>query len=280
MPSQSESEGKSARAPGVERRRQLRQQRRRELFIQSWRVLFFCTVSAGLGWLLLSQGWMLSSQDQIKVRGSAHLGKDAVIQAGEISLPIPLLEFQPNHLQKNLLQKLPVKSVDVSRRLLPAALVVQLQDRKPIAYGIRQNSNGTEKGMVDEKGHWMALTVANQGELPKNSIQVLGWRPTHQKLIAQVLELRADLGSPLLKILIAPDGELSIQTKALGVIELGMNPEKLGSQLNAVAHLSRTLPADYRNKKGTLIDLTNPGQPELQVTKPAKPKQCLKNRDC
>ena len=42
--------------PGVERRRMLRKERRREQLIQSWRILLFGGVSSGLIWLLLSAG--------------------------------------------------------------------------------------------------------------------------------------------------------------------------------------------------------------------------------
>ena len=271
MPSkQAGDRKKSVRAPGVERRRQLRQQRRREHLIHGWRILFFAGISAGLGWLLLSKGWLLTHRDQIQVRGSANLSHDAVLKAGEINIPLPLLGLKPSQLEQTLLLKLPVQSVVVNRRLLPPALQVSLTDREPIAYAVRQDSNLREKGMVDALGHWMPLNVANQGERPRSAIEVQGWRASHRLLISRVLEQRDQLGSPLLKIIVAPDGELSLQTKALGLIQLGMNPDQLDEQLKTITHLTSTIPPEYRNRQGTSIDLSDPGKPELQVPQPSK----------
>ncbi len=67
--------------PGVERRRRLRQERRREQLIQSWRILLFGGVSTGLIWLLLNAGWSLRSQEQLSVSGSDRLGSEAVVKA-------------------------------------------------------------------------------------------------------------------------------------------------------------------------------------------------------
>ncbi|MFL0789202.1 MAG: cell division protein FtsQ, partial [Prochlorococcus sp.] len=89
-------------------------------------------------------------------------------------------------------------------------------------------------------------------------------------LISRVLEQRDQLGSPLLKIIVAPDGELSLQTKALGLIQLGMNPDHLDEQLKTITHLTSTIPPEYRNRQGTSIDLSDPGKPELQVPQPSK----------
>ena len=267
---EADDRSKSARAPGVERRRLLRQQRRRERLIQSWRILCLWAVSVGLGWLLLSKGWLLTSKDQIKVRGSANLSSESVIKAGEISMPLPLLGLKPSELEQILLRKLPVQSVAVNRRLLPPTLEVNLTDRQPIAYAVRQDSNLKEKGMVDVKAHWMPLNVANQGERPRSALEVHGWRPIHRQLISRVLEQRDQLGSPLLKIIVAPDGELSLETQALGLIQMGENPDQLDEQFKTIAHLSSTIPAEYRNRQGTSIDLSDPAKPELQVPQTAK----------
>ena len=81
---------------------------------------------------------------------------------------------------------------------------------------------------------------------------------------------RDQLGSPLLKIIVAPDGELSLETQALGLIQMGENPDQLDEQFKTIAHLSSTIPAEYRNRQGTSIDLSDPAKPELQVPQTAQ----------
>ncbi len=269
--SSSSRDSRSSLSPGVERRRLLRQQNRRERTINLWRVIVFASVTGSLGWLLLSQGWTLTSSEQIKIKGSPNLQLAAVIQAGGLSFPQPLLGLNPKELEETLLQQLPVKSVVVHRRLLPPALELDLRERKPIAYALRRSRNGKERGMVDGFGQWMELSVAKQGERPATSITVDGWMASQRMNISQVLEQRDQLGSPLERIVIAASGDLSLRTKGLGLIYLGANAGNLEQQLEAIAHLSRTLPPSFRHKTGTTIDLSDPAKPELQMPQKAKP---------
>ncbi len=159
--------------PGVERRRRLRQERRREQLIQSWRILLFAGVSSGLIWLLLSAGWSLRSQEQLSVSGSERLGSDAVVKAAGLRFPRPLITLEPGRLERRLLAELPVQSVSVQRRLVPPGLVITLKDRRPIAAASRMGARGREQGMVDLEGHWMPLTIARQGEGPASAVRLL-----------------------------------------------------------------------------------------------------------
>ena len=257
--------------PGVERRRRLRQERRREQLIQSWRILLFGGVSTGLIWLLLNAGWSLRSQEQLSVSGSDRLGSEAVVKAAGLRFPRPLITLQPGRLERRLLAELPVQSVSVQRRLVPPGLVIKLKDRRPIAAASRMGARGKEQGMVDLEGHWMPLTVARQGEAPASTVRVEGWISSRRSMIATVLERRDQLGSPLQVIYVAPDGDLSLRTKMLGLVLLGSNERLLDQQLSTIALLSSSLPETLRGKASSGIDLSDPSKPELQL-KP-EPKQ-------
>ena len=255
--------------PGVERRRRLREERRRERLIQSWRILLYGGVSTGLIWVLLSTGWSLRSQQQLTVRGSERLGTDAVVKAAGLRFPRPLITLEPGRLERRLLAELPVESVSVQRRLVPPGLEVKLKDRQPIAAASRMGARGLEQGMVDRQGHWMPLTVARQGEAPSSAVRVEGWIPSRRRMIATVLEQRDQLGSPLQVIKIAPDGDLSLRTQTLGLVRLGSNERLLDQQLLTIALLSSSLPETLRGKASSGIDLSDPSKPELQL----QPKQ-------
>ena len=258
--------------PGVERRRRLRQERRRERLIQSWRILVFGGVSGGLIWVLLSTGWSLRSQQQLSVRGSDRLGTEAVVKAAGLRFPRPLITLEPGPLERRLLAELPVQSVSVQRRLVPPGLDIELKDRRPVAAASRMGSRGKEQGMVDLDGHWMPLTVARQGEAPASAVRVEGWIPSRRSMIATVLERRDQLGSPLKVIHIAPDGDLSLRTQTLGLVRLGSNERLLDQQLNTIALLSSSLPETLRGKASSGIDLSDPSKPELQLKPDPKQK--------
>lgn len=251
--------------PGVERRRRLRQERRRDRLIQLWRLLLFSGSATALGWLLLSMGWTLRSPEQLRVSGSERISSEAVTQAAGLRFPLPLLSLDPRALERTLLRELPVQSAAVHRRLLPPALDVDLEDRRPMAAARRVSPGGMEKGMVDRNGQWMPQTVASRGDQPETSILVTGWTARQRPMIARLFERRDALGSSLQRISIAPDGAISIQTAALGRVDLGTDPNLLDQQVVSMAQLSRSLPSHLRQKAGTSIDLSDPAKPELQL---------------
>ena len=84
------SPGRAQLAP--ERRKQLRQQRRRERLQQLWRIVVLTGVAGGLSWALLRQGWVLRSPAQIEVVGSRQVSRDQVIREGQLQLPLQLLQ--------------------------------------------------------------------------------------------------------------------------------------------------------------------------------------------
>ena len=257
--------------PGVERRRRLRQERKRERLIQLWRFSLLGSSAMALGWVLLSQGWTLRRDDQVRVQGSERLGVEAVIEAAQLRFPQPLLSLQPQAIEAQLLKKLPIQGVAVQRRLLPPGLSVQLEDRRPLARATRKGAQGIEQGMVDRRGHWMARTPDEHGERPESDIQVLGWTQAQRPTLSRLLERRDQLGSPLQTIAFQANGSLSLRTQALGLVHFGNDPRLLDQQLVTLIQLSRSLPDHLRNQPGSSLDLRDPSKPELQLPAPAKP---------
>lgn len=258
-------------APGVERRRRLRQERRRERLIQLWRLSLFSGSATALTWLLLGIGWTLPGLEQLQVTGSERISADAVSKAARLSFPLPLLNLNPRDLERTLLKELPVQSAVVRRRLLPPGLEVDLEDRRPLAAATRRSSGGEERGMVDRLGYWMPQAVAARGDQPETTIQVKGWTARQRGIISLLLMRRDELGSPLQRINIAADGSISVETSALGTVELGTNPSLLNQQISSMAELSRSLPNQLRRKPGSSLDLSDPARPELQL-RPQPPK--------
>lgn len=252
--------------PGVLRRKELRRQRRSERLRLLWRILVFSAVSAGLGYLLLRQGWTLREPAQVEVMGSAVVSRDQVITAAGLRFPQPLMALQPRQVASDLMGALPVEQVKVSRLMLPPRLRVELKDREAVARAERRTDRGPEMGFVDGLGNWISIRqhmgVRSQGDL---SLLVVGWNARHRTVLARVLKEREVLGPGLREIRFEPDGSLWLSTTQLGQVRLGPPDARLPRRLEVVAHLSRTLPASMKGAPPQLIDLSDPEQPELSV---------------
>lgn len=258
--------------PGSERRRQLRQQRRRERLRNLWRFLVLLALAGGLGYGLLRQGWVLTSPNQVEVVGSQQVGSDQVVQAARLTFPQPLLGLHPKRIAEVLASSLPVEQVQVSRLMAPPRLRVELVDRKAVARAQRRTAKGSEQGYVDRLGHWMSIGQG-QGAAAKASagLLVLGWQARYRPALALVLEQRGRLGGDISQIRFEPDSSIWLQSKLLGKVRLGPADAQLERRLEVLEHLQQKLPARVKGRQLQSIDLSDPEQPELGL--PFTPSQ-------
>ncbi|MFM7677061.1 MAG: cell division protein FtsQ/DivIB [Synechococcus sp.] len=263
-------------SPGAERRRELRRQRRKERLVQAWRLLVLTGLAAGLGYVLLRQGWTLTRTEQVEVLGSRQVSRDQVIQAAGLKLPVPLLTVAPRALGERLAEALPVEQVRVSRLMLPPRLRIDLVDRQAVARAQRRTPRGVEQGYVDRLGNWMSSR--QQMGVPAAEVmalQVVGWQERHRAAVARLLEKRSSFGSDLRTIRFEPGGSLWLDTTSLGSIRLGPMDGQLERRLAVLQHLRQELPDRIKGRKLQSIDLSDPEQPELGLPAPpptAQPK--------
>jgi cell division protein FtsQ len=252
--------------PGVIRRRELRQQRRAERLRNGWRLLVFSGLSAGLGLVLLRQGWILRDSSLVEVSGSRLISREQVIQAGQLQFPLPLLELRPRQLAAQLATVLPVEQVRVSRLILPARLRIELADRQAIARAERRLRQGSEQGFIDRFGYWISRQQSTGIRLtPGSNLVVLGWQERHRAALSLVLDHRAALGPGLRQIRFDADGSLWLTTTELGPLRLGPADGRLERRLEVAAHLNRVLPQQMGGRLPRMTDLSDPEQPELSL---------------
>jgi cell division protein FtsQ len=247
-----------------ERRRQLRQQRRQERLRQLWRISLFSATAAGLGFVLLRQGWVLRSPSQIEVLGSSQVNREQVIREAQLRLPLPLLTLRPRELAERLSAGLPVEQVQVSRLMLPPRLRISLVEREAVAQAQRRTSRGLEQGYVDRLGNWMTSRQQRGGSQARTpQVVVMGWQERLRSPLSAVLAQQKQLGSALQQVRFEANGSLWLRTAALGDVHLGPPDDRLARRLEVLRHLSAHLPSQIKNLKIQSIDLSDPDQPEL-----------------
>lgn len=264
----------------MERRRQLRLQRRQERLRNLWRLVVFSAAAAGLGYGLLRQGWTLSGPSQVEVKGSERISREQAIAAAELRFPMPLLTLDPRLLRSELLEALPVEQVTVERLILPPRLRIELVDRQVVARAERRTARGSEQGYVDRLGNWISSSqqgMGSSGSQPETAIRVQGWQARFRPTIVKLIDRRNDLGSPLRTIRFEPDGTLWLTTSTLGEVKLGGPDGDLAHRLDVLRYLSGELPKRLQGQGVRSIDLSDPDQPELGLPAPAaaapKPKR-------
>jgi cell division protein FtsQ len=252
--------------PGVERRRQLRRQRRNERLQDGWRIMVYGVMTAGLGFVLLREGWMLQGPEQVAISGSRLVNRNQVIAAAGLRFPQPLFSVQPRLLSRTLTEALPVEKVKVTRLMLPPRLRVELVDREAVARAQRRTPKGAEHGFVDRTGNWInADPSARQQLAGKATIDVVGWNGRNRPVLGRVLQAREQIGPGLTEIRFEPDGTLWLTTRNLGPLRLGPADSQLPRRLQVVGHLNRNLPGHLVGERPLSIDLTDPEQPELTL---------------
>ena len=235
-------------------------------------MLVLVGASAGLGWVLLGQGWSLRSPTQVEVVGSRQVSRDQIIQEARLRFPVQLLNLQPRQLAAQLAAALPVENVRVTRLMLPPRLRIDLVDRKAVARAERRTGQGLEQGYVDRLGNWMTRRQQSgaYGSAGAPLLLVSGWQEHLRPPLAQVLGRSGQLGSNLQEVHFEPNGNLWLTTSSLGKVRLGLPDGQLGRRLDMLAHLSSHLAIRVKGLKVQSIDLSDPDHPELGL--PPKPK--------
>ena len=254
-----------ATRPRIERRRRINLEHRNKQLIQLWRVIIFSSIASSLGVLVIHNGWGSINISQIHVKGSSRIDRRTISVASEFNFPRPLFTINPKKLETNLLKNLPVKNIQIRRLLIPPILEIELTERKPIVFADRRGPKGKELGMLDKYAYWIPIRMSSLIEPPKKGIYVEGWMARHRSWISIILENKNNLGSPLKRIVVSPNSELSLKTEDFDLIRLGSNSLNFEAQMQAINQLSKNLPSNLVNQTGAILDIKDPSKPELQI---------------
>ncbi|MDX2271564.1 MAG: FtsQ-type POTRA domain-containing protein [Cyanobacteriota bacterium] len=256
----------------MQRRQQLRQQRRHRTLQGTWRVVSTVVLLGGLVQGIRQPYWQLQQANQIEIEGNQWLTDQQIRAQLPLSFPINVWQVQPQQIQQALLnqpeedpwQASPIRQVSVRRQLFPPLVSLQIEERQPLA---RSQVKGV-MGLVDGEGLWLSLknypTLAASRDLP--SLTLLGWELHPPQQWASLL---AALQTSSVKVEAVDwqSTEALYLLTELGKVYLGSLTPQLPQQLQALAQmrdLQRYCQCDPRDID--YIDLSSPTVPTIQLT--------------
>ena len=239
----------------------------KKFLIELWQFIFFTSTSIFLIFTFSNQAWDPISFDQTKVLGLSGITNEDIKKTTSIFFPKNLLELNPKEIESYLIKELPIKGVSVSRKFFPPEIHINIIEREPIAFASRDFANNVEKGMIDIEGSWIPLKFVKKSNQNKIKLSIENWDPNRKKEIIQIIKNRFLFESPLEKIKINPQQEISLKSEHFDLILLGSGTDQLIDQINKLNQLQKSLPNLLINTKVKIVDIKDPNKPELKTEK-------------
>jgi cell division protein FtsQ len=248
-----------------------------------WRVLAVSALAGGMVWIATRPFWVIQNPEQVVVQGNRYLPTPTIRSLLPITYPQSLLKLQPQAIADILKSKAPIAEVSVSRRLFPPGLVLQVQERFPVAITIPTTGNNPgvsnfrnghlllssiKVGLLDERGGWIPIetyTALDKSlELPK--LKIIGnleqYRPYWSSLYQEVSRSPVKIQ----ELNWQNPADLILKTE-IGKVHLGSySPNQFSNQLKTLDRM-RKLPSQPNFNQIESIDVRNPDAPILQMFK-------------
>ncbi|MBD2625360.1 cell division protein FtsQ/DivIB [Trichormus variabilis] len=287
----------------AQRRKKLRQQRQIKIIQAIWRTFAVCGLAGGLLWATIQPMWMLKAPAQIVMRSGNQLLSERTIRSMLVlSYPQSLWRIQPNAIAESLKQQPTIAQATVSRRLFPPGLIIEIQERVPVAIAQTSkqqktidcsnnpqsseqprycplNSSTANKqgklGLIDANGVWMPLekytSLNPTGKLP--SLKVIGSPQQYRPYWTQLYQALSQSSVKVTEIDYQDPTNLILKTE-LGNVHLGVPSNQLPEQIKVLVQM-RHLPKKFSPGQIQYIDLKNPDFPSVQVNQ----KTNIKSQD-
>ena len=204
----------------------------------------------------------------IKISGSELFSQNDVVNNSSLKFPIRLIFIKTNFLEKELKQNLALKNVSVNRQIFPFGLKVYVNTRIPIAYGERIVNNEKISGFIDKDGVFIDKQYAEERNLKNITIKVFGWEEKFKKILSELLIAQENYDLEIDKIILSPNGFLTLKERNLNTIFLGFNPNLINNQIQIINYLNNEFKKINFSEKIDNIDLTDPNKPKIKVFKP------------
>ncbi|NEQ33402.1 MAG: FtsQ-type POTRA domain-containing protein [Leptolyngbya sp. SIO4C5] len=150
------------------RRQQLRRQRQIRVLQSLWRNAALLGLTAGVVWSTTLPKWLIHTPEQIEIQGNKILSEAAIYSSLEIDYPQSLLVLRPSAIAEQLETQVPISEAIITRRLFPPGLVIQVQERQPVAIALPDTVAAEDQDLSDPQ-HQVGLLDASGTWLPHSS---------------------------------------------------------------------------------------------------------------
>lgn len=284
----------------AQRRQKLRRQRQIKVIQAIWRTVAVTGIASALLWVAIHPIWVLKDSKQIVIKSSNKTEpaqKDIYSLLG-LSSPQSLWRIEPSVIADSLKKQPNIAQATVSRRLFPPGLIIEIQERVPVAIAqiskkskqqtttsctvvpsapgksadvkpcVQNNSAAnqqSELGLLDASGIWMPMaryiSMNPQGKLPQ--MMVIGSPSQYRPFWTQLYEAIRQSSLKVTEIDFQDPTNLILTTE-LGIVHLGSPSNKLPEQIRVLERM-RHLGTQVNSSNMDYIDLKNPAMPLVQV---------------
>ena len=287
----------------AQRRQKLRRQRQIKIIQAIWRTVAVTGMASALLWLAIQPMWVLKDSKQIVIKSDAkiEMTEKNIYSLLGLSSPQSLWRIEPSLIADSLKKQPNIAQATVSRRLFPPGLIIEIQERVPVAIAqIRKKQTATscavapsaagksadvkfcvqnnsaanqqsELGLLDASGVWMPMakymSMNPQRKLPQ--MMVIGSPSQYRPFWTQLYEAIRQSSLKVTEIDFQDPTNLILTTE-LGIVHLGSPSNKLPEQIQVLERM-RHLGTQVNPSNIDYIDLKNPVMPLVQVNqkKPA-----------
>lgn len=290
----------------LDRRNQLKRQRRNRFAQSLWRMGATLGFAVALGWSLSQPEWKIRSLRQINILGNTQLSTQTLERLLPITYPSSLIRVQPQAIAHQLQSYAHVEQVTVSRQLFPPQVNIVIQERSPVAkthcggcilaYEGQFPFPKSDTWLIDSAG--VVLPVESypdfKGKQALPSLNIDGYvtklKPSEQskalegKPIAMNVTKQRQLQKMLPLLLGSPTSiqqidwrdptNLKLRT-SLGMVHLANaseHPQTLKKQLEALDKM-RSIPNKIDLKTVAFLDLSDPDHPMFELKQKEKTLQ-------
>ncbi|BAZ39578.1 polypeptide-transport-associated domain-containing protein FtsQ-type [Calothrix sp. NIES-4101] len=258
----------------TQRRNKLRRQRRVKIIQRIWQTVAVSGLAGTLLWGAIQPNWVVKAAKDIEVSGNQLLSDEAVQSRIALSYPQSMWKIEPSQIAESLQKQPAIAHANVTRRLLPPGLVVEIQERIPvaIAVGMERNSSNdtvTEKtlGVLDITGVLIPTDSYNSSnakvQLP--TLKAIGIPEQYRQFWGQVYQTISRSSVKISEIDWRDPSNLILKTE-LGKVHLGTPNSRLQEKFKVLLQMTQ-LPAQVNTNQIEYIDLKDPDSPMIQISR-------------
>lgn len=263
-----------------QRRRLLRTNRQLKMLLSVWRTLTISGLLSCAVWATTRPEWVLRQSNQIVIEGNNLLSQQAIQSHIKIDYPQSLLQIEPSVIAHGLESYAPIADAKVERKLFPPSVIVQVQERVPVAVAIakypQRSSTPTPKtsmGFLDQIGVWIPLESYNSTVrrhfLASLNLKVVGLPNQYRPYWTQLYQTVSRSPVKVQEINCQDAANLILKTE-IGVVHFGPYTPGLAKQLQVLDQM-RQLSKEIPLSQVAYIDLKNPENPLVQMNQNKKP---------